>query len=391
MKIETITVHGGQRPDPVSGAIATPITTAKNGAFRALGEPIKITSGRTHNPVREVLEKLFAELEGGEEAVAFSSGVAAINCLFHTLEPGDHVIMGNKLYGGTVRLADMVLGKFLKIDFADPNDTEKLKGLIKRNTKYIFVETPTNPLLDIVNLEAVRDVAQAAGVQVIVDNTFATPCLLRPFDYGAETIIHSTSKYLGDHNDLIGGAIVTRNKELAERLRLYARTLGSIPGPHDAYNAVRGAKTLALRMERHCENAQRVADFLVEHKGVGRVYYPGLPDHPGHAVARRQMKGFGGVVSFEMEGDYRKFANTIASKAPPVYLAESLGGTETLLTHPPTMCHSYLTPEQRAEVGIRENLFRLSVGIEHADDIIERLKTALDAASSWNSVSQLAG
>ncbi len=385
LNIETTTVHGGQRPDPVTGAIAPPITVAKNGAFRALGDPIGIEYARTQNPTREILEKQSAELEGGGEAVAFSSGIAAINCLFAALNKGDHVILGNKLYGGTVRLADLVLSKFLEIDFVDPNDIRGLRNALKPNTRCILVETPTNPLLDIIDLEALQRFSSLTGIPYILDNTFATPCLLQGFDYGAEAIIHSTSKYLGGHDDLLGGLIVTRNKELAEKLRLYSKTLGSTPSPFDVYNTIRGIKTLAVRMKKHCENAKKVTEFLCKHDRISKIYYPGLPNHPGHETAKRQMKDFGGVVSFEVDSDYKQFANAIASQKPSViYLAESLGGVESLLTHPATMSHAYLKQEARAAAGIKDNLFRLSVGIEHADDIINSLKAALEVTKPSN-------
>jgi cystathionine beta-lyase/cystathionine gamma-synthase len=381
MKIETIAVHGGQNPNPVTGAIATPITTAINGAFSALEDPIQIEYARTQNPTRETLENLVAELEGGGEAVAFSSGIAAIHCLFATLDKEAHIIFGNKLYGGSVRLADIVLSKFLEINFVDPNDTKSLETMIKPNTKYIFVETPTNPSLDVIDLKALQDFSSSTGIPYILDNTFLTPYLLKGFDYGAEAIIHSTTKYLSGHNDLLGGVITTRNKELSKKLRLYAKTLGAIPGPHDVYNTIRGIKTLALRMDRHCENAEKVARFLDGE--VARVYYPGLSNHPGHEIAKGQMNGYGGVVSFEVDGDYRKFADAIASQNPPViYLAESFGGTESLLSHPATMSHAYLGPKGRAAVGIKDNLFRLSVGIEHVDDIINSLKMGLRQQTS---------
>ncbi len=380
MEIETIAVHGGQRPDPVTGAIATPITLANNGAFRALEDPIQIEYSRTQHPTRETLEKLIGELEGGGEAIAFSSGIAAIHCLFATLDKGDHIIFGNKLYGGSIRLADIVLSKFLDIDFIDPHDTESLKAAVKPNTKYILVETPTNPLLGIVDLEALQNFSSSTGVPYILDNTFLTPYLLKGFDYGAEAIIYSTTKYLGGHNDLLGGVIVTKNIELADKLRLYAGTLGAIPGPHDIYNTIRGIKTLILRMDRNCENAGKVAEFL--DGKVSRVYYPGLPSHPRHEIAKRQMKSYGGVVSFEVD-NYRQFAKSIASQEPPIiYLAESFGGVESLLSHPATMSHAYLGPKGRAAVGIRDNLFRLSVGIEHVDDIIHSLRTGLESSKS---------
>lgn len=382
-KIETIAVHGGQKPDPETGDIATPIHIAKNGAFKGIGDPIGIEYARTQNPTRETLENLVAELEGGGEGIAFASGMAAINCLFATLDEGDHVILGNQLYGGTLRLSDKVISKFLEIDFANPNNIEHLKSKVRPNTKYILVETPTNPLLEVVDLGAIRDFSLSTGIPYVLDNTFATPYLLQGFDYGAEAVIHSTSKYLGGHNDLLGGIIVTRNKELASKIRIYSKTLGAIPSPYDCYNAIRGIKTLALRMDKHCENAQQVAEFLARHEGVEQVYYPGLPTHQGHEIAKSQMKGFGGVVSFEVNGDYRQFAKAIASQDPSViFLAESLGGVESLLANPATMSHAYLGPEGRAAVGIKDNLFRLSVGIEHATDIIYALNTALQYAKT---------
>ncbi len=379
-RIETITVHGGQRPDLVTGAIVTPITTALNGSFRSLREPIQIEYARTQNPTRGTLEDLIAELEGGGKAFAFSSGIAVINCLFATLDKGDHVVFGSKLYGGSVRLADLVLSKFLEIDFVDPNDTEDLKAAIKPNTKYIFVETPTNPLLSVVDLEGLADLSSSTGIPYILDNSVLTPYLLRGFDYGAEAVVHSASKYLGGHNDMLGGVITTKNEELAQKLHLYSRTLGAIPSPYDVYNTIRGIKTLALRMDRHCENAEKVAEFLSGE--VTRVYYPGLTSHPRHSVASRQMKGYGGVVSFEID-NYREFANAIASQDPQViYLAESFGGVESLLSHPASMSHAYLGPQGRQAAGIKDNLFRLSVGIEHIDDIISSLRSALESVKS---------
>jgi cystathionine beta-lyase/cystathionine gamma-synthase len=379
MKIDTIAVHGGQRPNPLTGAIATPITTANNGAFRGLEDPIGLEYARTQHPTRETLEKLIAELEGGGEAIAFSSGIAAIHCLFETLDKGNHVIFGNRLYGGSIRLADIVLSKFLDVEFIDPNNGDKLKAAVRPNTKYVLVETPTNPLLDIVDLEALQDFSSSTGVPYILDNTFLTPYLLSGFDFGAEAIVYSTTKYFGGHNDLTGGVIVTKNKGLAEKLRLYARTLGTTPGPYDIYNTIRGIKTLVVRMDRQCENAGKVAEFLAGM--IPRVYYPGLPNHPGHETASRQMRRYGGIVSFEVD-NHNQFASAIASQNPPViYLAESFGGVDSLLSHPPTMSHAYLGPNGRGAVGIRDNLFRLSVGIEHPDDIIHSLRTALETTN----------
>lgn len=374
LKIETRAVHGGQAPDPVTGAIAPNITVAKNGAFRGIGEPIKLEYTRGWHPTRDILEKQIAELEGGGEAIVFSSGVAAIHCLFATLNKGDHIICGDKLYGGSVRLADLVLSKFLEIDFINPNDSAALKTAIKPNTKYILIETPTNPLLDIIDLNTLQKIYEETGVPYAIDNTFATPYLLSAFDYGAETIIHSTSKYLGGHDDLLGGVIITRNKNLAERIRLFSKTLGPIPSPFDIYNTIRGIKTLAVRMDRHCENAKKIAEYLASNKKIEKIYYPGLANHPGHEIAKSQMKKFGGVVSFEVRGDYKKFARAIASeKNHVIYLTESLGGVESLLTHPATMSHAYLKEAGRKKAGIKDNLLRLSAGLEHADDIINAL------------------
>jgi cystathionine beta-lyase/cystathionine gamma-synthase len=323
------------------------------------------------------LEKQISALEGGDEAIAFSSGVAAIHCLFATLNKGDHIICGDKLYGGSTRLVDLVLSKFLEIDFVNPNNSAALKAAIRPNTKYILIETPTNPLLDIIDLEILDKISKETGVPYAIDNTFATPYLLSAFDFGAETIIHSTSKYLGGHDDLLGGVIITKNKTLAERIRLFSKTLGPIPSPYDIYNTIRGIKTLPVRMDRHCKNAQKIAEYLINNKKVEKVYYPGLASHRGHEIAKRQMKKFGGVVSFEVRGDYKKFANAIASDENHIiYLTESLGGVESLLTHPATMSHAYLGEAGRKKAGIKDNLLRLSAGLEHADDIIAALDSA---------------
>ncbi len=376
LNIETIAVHGGHSPDPITGEIVPAIVTSKNGAFRRIGEPIGIEYGRVQNPTRESLERLVAELEDGGEAVAFSSGIAAIHCLFQTLQKGDHAIFGNKLYGGSMRLAEEVLKKYTDVDYADVNDMDGLRNTVKSNTKYVLVETPTNPLLDVIDMEALQGFSASTGIPYVLDNTFATPVLLSGFDYGAEIVIYSTSKYLGGHSNLIGGVIVTRNHKLAEKMRFLRKTLGSIPGPHDVYSTIIGIKTLPLRMKRHCKNGQKVAEFLSSHPQIERVYYPGLPSHPGHKTARRQMKGYGGVVSFEVAGDYKKFAEAIASQGV-IYLAESLGSVESILSHPATMSHAYLTEEGRKAAGIKDNLFRLSVGIEHPEDITSSLEDAL--------------
>ena len=376
MYLDTLAIHGGQKPDPVTGAIAPPIVTSQNGAFRHLEDPIQIEYARTGNPIRETLEDLVAELEGGGEGFAFASGIAAINCLFFTLNKGDHAIFGNNLYSGIVRSAHLLFSKFLEVDFVDLNDTATLEKTIQPTTKYIFAETPSNPLLRLVDLEKLQEISLKYKVPYIIDSTFATPYLLKPFDYGAETVIHSTSKYLSGHHDLLGGVLVTKNKELAEKLKLYSKTLGAIPSPYDIYNTIRGIKTLALRVEKQCKSAEKIARFLEEK--VDKVYYPGLPSHPDHDIAKKQMKGYGGVIAFEVGGDYRAFAKNIANQDPPIItLAESFGSVNSFLSHPPTMSHAYLGPEGREKAGIKDNLFRLSAGIENVDDIIESLDNAL--------------
>lgn len=376
-KIETLVVHGGQRPDPATGAITTPIHLATVGAYGDLDEQILLGYGRDENPTRESLEKLCAELEDGGFGFAFSSGMAAISSFFATLSKGSHVVLGNQLYGGTIRLAGFFLSKYLKVSYADPNDIGSLEAAVKPNTAYIFVETITNPLLDVIDLEALQKFSEAKGIPFVLDNTFATPYLLQGFNFGAKAIIYSTSKYLAGHNDVLGGIVVTKDPTLAKELAFYQKTLGAVPGPYDVYNTIRGMQTLVLRMERQCENAQKIAEFLEGR--VQRVYYPGLLSHSGHETATRQMPlGYGGVVSFEIAGDYKRFAQFLASQEPPIiYLAKSLGGVQSLLSHPATMSHANLTPEERASIGIKDNLFRLSVGIEHVDDLIGSLDTAL--------------
>jgi cysteine-S-conjugate beta-lyase len=381
MKIETAVVHGGQKPDPTTGAIIPNITTSVSGAFRGLDEPSLIEYGREQNPTRSILEKLVGELEGGKYCFAFSSGLSAIHGVLSTLDQGDHIILGKNLYGGTIRLANTVLSKFLKIDYVDLNNLGCLSSAIKPNTKYILVESPANPLLDIVDLELLGSISSSAGVPYILDNTFATPVLQRGFDLGAEVIVHSITKYLSGHNNVVGGLVVTNNSLLAEKLVRYQKTLGAILSPFDCYSTILGIKTLALRMERHCENAQKVAEFLESQENISRVYYPGLKSHPAHEIASKQMSAYGGMVSFEVKGDYKKFARAVTSQDPPiVYLAKSLGATESLLSHPATMSHKDLGAKAREDIGIKDNLFRLSVGIEHVDDIIYSLKTALEAA-----------
>ncbi|MBI5148936.1 aminotransferase class I/II-fold pyridoxal phosphate-dependent enzyme [Candidatus Pacearchaeota archaeon] len=379
MDIETIAVHGGQHPDE-KGAIAPPIYASKNYSFLELEKSTGYEYSRSGNPTRTVLENLINELEDGFGCLTFSSGLAAIECLFQTLDKGSHVILSDKLYGGTFRLANKVLSKYLEIETANFNNIKEIKSKIKSNTKYLFLETPTNPLLEIIDLNEIKKISEESGVPFIVDNTFATPYLLKPFEYSAETIVHSISKFLSGHDDVLAGAIVTKNIKLLEDLKLYSKTIGSVLSPFDAYLAIRGIKTLTLRMEKHCENAGKIAEFLSGNEKVKKVFYPGLKSHAGYEVARQQMKGFGGVVCFEIDSDregVKRFADYFASNPDVIYLAESLGGVESLIAHPATMSHSSLTEEQREKAGISYNLFRLSCGIENSSDIVECLENAL--------------
>jgi cystathionine beta-lyase/cystathionine gamma-synthase len=378
--LDSILAHGAG-PDSETGALARPVEASVVGAFRGLkpGDEAPLQYSRGGTPSRSQLESLLAALEGGGEAFTFASGMAAINCFFQTVPKGSHVILGSQLYGRTRVLADEHLSKFLEISYADPNDTEGLKALVKDNTKYVFLETMTNPLLRVADLTALQEFSFETGIPYVIDNTFA-PYLVRGFDYGAEAVIYSLTKYIGGHNDVLGGAVVTQNVELADKLRRTSETLGAVLGSGETTLTIRSLQTLPVRMERHCSNALKVARFLKNR--VSRVYYPGLPGEDTYQVARKQFRhGFGGVVSFEIEGDYQKFAEAIAWQEPAIiHITKSLGGTASMLSYPATMSHANLSLQERNDLGIPDNLFRLSVGLEDYKDIIRGLKTGLEAA-----------
>ena len=379
MRFETRAIHAGQDPDPTTGAVVVPIYATSTYAQSAPGEHSGYEYSRTDNPTRTALQEALASLEGvaegsGGGCVATASGMAATALVGYLLRPGDHIVIPDDTYGGTFRFVARVLGEqgvaWSAVDLADP---AALAAALRPETRVVWVETPTNPLLRIVDVGAVAAAAHAAGARVVVDNTFATPYLQQPLDHGADVVLHSSTKYLGGHSDVVGGALVTADAELHQRLRFLQNAAGPVPGPFDCFLVLRGLKTLALRMERHCENAGRVAEFLAADPRVEQALYPGIPGHPGHAVAHRQMGGFGGMVSFRPRGG-AEAAHRVASSTEIFFLAESLGGVESLIEVPAAMTHLSVagTP-----LEVPPDLIRLSVGIEAADDLIEDLDRAL--------------
>jgi len=374
MRFETLAIHGGEKPDPTTGALVTPIYQTSTFAFEDVGKTRGYDYSRTSNPTRKVLEETIAKLEGGKAGFAFATGMAAEATVMHLLKAGDHVISGDDIYGGTYRLFQNVMTDFgLEFTFLRPNDRRKIEEAIRPNTKMIWIETPSNPLLNITDVEMVVDIARRHDLLTVADNTFPTPYFLRPIEYGVDIVVHSTTKYLNGHCDVVGGAVVTSTNELAERIQFLLNALGTCASPFDCWLVLRGIKTLPIRVERHENNALEVASFLEKHPKVKRVFYPGLESHPGHEIATRQMDGFGGVVSFEIEGD----VNSLLRNARLFTLAESLGGVDSLVEHPATMTHASMPKEFREKVGISDDLIRLSVGLENIEDIIEDLEQAL--------------
>jgi cystathionine gamma-lyase len=372
-------IHAGQTPDPTTGAIMPPIYATSTYVQSSPGVHKGYEYARTHNPTRAAYERCIADLESGSRAFAFASGLAAEATVLDLLEHGSHIVASGDLYGGTYRLFTRVRARSagLETAYADLRDRAALEAAIRPETKLIWVETPTNPLLHLVDLAMVAEVARAHGIVAVADNTFASPCVQRPLELGFDLVLHSATKYLNGHSDMVGGVVVVgEDAALADRLAFLQNAVGAIPGPFDCFLALRGLKTLALRMERHCANALAIAEHLARHKRVRRVHYPGLPDHPQHALARRQMSGFGGMVTVELEGglaEARRFLERVELFA----LAESLGGVESLIEHPAIMTHASLPPERRAALGIGDSLVRLSVGIEDAADLIADLDQAL--------------
>jgi len=379
MRFETKAIHAGDRPDARFGAVSVPIYQTSTFAFEDVGKTRGYDYSRTANPTRKVLEDTIAQLEGGKAGFAFATGMAAETTIIHLLKAGDHIVCGDDVYGGTYRLFQNVMQNFgLDFTFVRMNGRKAIENAIKPNTRMVWLETPSNPLLNIVDVEMVADVAKSRGILTAIDNTFATPYFLRPIEYGIDLIVHSTTKYLNGHCDVVGGAVVTTTDELTERVQFLLNAMGTCASPFDCWLVLRGIQTLPIRMERHQENAFAIAQYLQLHKAVSKVYYPGLKSHPGYETARKQMKGFGGMVSFEIKGGV-KAVNAFLKRIKMFELAESLGGASSLAEHPATMSHASMPPEYRAKIGITDNLVRLSVGLEHADDLIEDLSQALGA------------
>ncbi|HXV93622.1 MAG TPA: cystathionine gamma-synthase [Pseudonocardia sp.] len=375
----TRAIHAGQQPDPTTGAVIVPIhpssTFAQDGVGGTRGG---YEYSRSANPTRTVLQECLAALEGARHAVAFGSGMGATDVLLRVLlRPGEHLVIPHDAYGGTFRLVDKVLVPWgVEYTPVDLGDLDALRAALRPQTRAIWCETPTNPLLGIADIAAVAEVAREAGARLVVDNTFASPYLQSPLALGADVVLHSTTKYIGGHSDVVGGALATSDDELAERVLFTQNATGSVPGPFDAWLTLRGAKTLAVRMERHSDNAERVADLLVSHPAVERVLYPGLPGHPGHEVAAKQMRRFGGMLSFTLAGG-REAALKVCAATEIFTLAESLGGVESLIEHPAQMTHMSVAGSALEVPG---SLVRLSVGIEDAEDLVEDLRRALDTA-----------
>ena len=374
MRFETKAIHIGQEPEPEFGSVNVPIYQTSTYAQEAVGKPKRYDYARAGNPTREALEVVLAALEGGGHSLSFASGLAAeTTLLLARLRPGDHLILGDDVYGGTYRLLARVLSDWgVAFDTIDLTDLDAVRAAVRDETRVIWVETPTNPFLKVVDIDAVSAIAHEADAWCVVDNTFASPYLQRPLELGADAVVHSVTKYLGGHSDLIGGALVLNDAETAERLRFLQNAVGAVPGPMDCYLALRGVKTLAVRMEAHCRGASRVAEFLASHSKVTRVHYPGLIDHPQHEVATRQMRDFGGMVSFEMGS--AEEAIRMAEATQLFFLGESLGGVESLIEVPGPMTHASVAG---SPLEVPPTLVRLSVGIEHPDDLLEDLDRAL--------------
>lgn len=381
MKFETKAIHVGQGADPTTGATIVPIYQTSTYTQEEPGQHKGFDYSRTANPTRRALEECLASLEGGRYGLAFSSGVAATDATLKLLKSGDHVVVSDDVYGGTYRLFEKVLSRYgLTFTWVDAQDLDNVRSAIQPNTRLIWAETPTNPLLRIIDIAGLATIAKERGLLLAIDNTFASPYLQNPLALGADVVVHSTTKYLGGHSDVVGGGFVTDREDLYSEVKFVQNSIGAIPGPHDAWLTLRGIKTLAVRMRAHCENARQVAGWLGEHPLVEHVYYPGLETHPGHALAKRQMRDFGGMVSFVVKGGM-EVARTIATGTELFSLAESLGGVESLLTHPPTMTHGSIPKEIREARGVVDGLLRLSVGIENADDLMADLQQAFDKAT----------
>ncbi len=380
MKLDTLAIHAGQEPDPTTGAIMTPVYQTSTYVQEGPGQHKGFEYSRSQNPTRSALEANLAALEGAKYGSAFASGCAATTTMMHLFKSGDHIIAGDDLYGGTYRLFDKVLTNMgIEFTFVDLTDLTNLEKSLKPNTKAIWLETPTNPLLKIFDIAAICEFAKAHKLLSFCDNTFATPVFQRPLDLGCDVVVHSTTKFLNGHSDVVGGFVGTSDAELEERIKFLQNSIGAVPGPWDSWLVLRGTKTLPIRMRQHDENGRKIADFLANHQQVEKVIYPGLSSHPQHEIAKKQMCGFGGMISFVLKGGLEQATSFL--KATKIFaLAESLGGVESLIEHPAIMTHASVPAEIREDLGISDGLIRLSVGIEDIDDLCTDLDKAFRAA-----------
>jgi cystathionine gamma-lyase len=378
--IETLAIHAGQRPDPTTGAVMTPVYLTSTYVQPSPGVHKGYEYSRTQNPTRHALQDCLAALEGGKHGLAFASGLAATDCVLHLLDAGDHVVASDDVYGGTFRIFDKVFRRLgITFDYVDMSDARNVARALRRETKLVWIESPTNPMLKIVDLAEVARISKGHGARTVVDNTFATPYLQRPLEHGIDVVAHSTTKYLNGHSDVIGGALVTSDPELHDRLKFLQNAVGGVPSPLDSFLVLRGLKTLHVRMDRHGENALAIARWLERHPQVERVTYPGLASHPQHALAKRQMSGFGGMLTFVVRGGLeaaRRFLEAVEIFA----CAESLGGVESLIEHPAIMTHASVPADTRAKLGIDDGFIRISAGIEKVDDLLADLERGFAAA-----------
>ena len=378
MKLATKIIHAGAEPDPSTGAIMVPIYQTSTFVQTAPGQHKGYEYARSQNPTRKALEDALAVIENGKYGLAFSSGVAATDAVIKLLSPGDEVIAANDMYGGTYRLFSKIFAKFgIKFIYVDTTNVANVQSVVSPHTKLIWIETPTNPLMNITDIAAVAAISKSAGALLCVDNTFASPYLQNPLDLGADIVMHSATKYIGGHSDVIQGALIVNDKDLRDQLHFIQKSCGAVPGPMDCFLVLRGIKTLHVRMKQHCENGDAVAYFLRKHPMVDRVYWCGFTDHPNYDIAKMQMRGFGGMMSFTLKDDTIEAANKVLSSTKIFSLAESLGGVESLINHPASMTHASIPREERIKNGLADGLIRLSVGIEDADDLIDDLTQAI--------------
>ncbi|PIQ22157.1 MAG: cystathionine gamma-synthase [Cytophagales bacterium CG18_big_fil_WC_8_21_14_2_50_42_9] len=378
MKFGTKTIHAGVEPDPATGAIMTPIYQTSTYVQSSPGQHKGYEYSRTHNPTRTQLQNALAALENGTHGLCFSTGMAAIDAVIKLLAPGDEVISTNDLYGGSYRIFTKIFQQYgIKFHFVPMHDINFIEGFINENTRMIWVETPTNPLLHIIDIAGASAIAKRHNLTLVVDNTFATPYLQTPLDLGADIVMHSLTKYMGGHSDVVMGALILKDDELAQRLAFIQNASGGTPGPQDCFLVLRGLKTLHVRMQRHCENGRAIAEYLQNHPKVDKVLWPGLPSHPNHAIAQKQMHDFGGMISFVLKGDVMADAIQVLEKLKYFSLAESLGGVESLCGHPASMTHASIPQDQRINGGLSDSLIRLSVGIEDVEDLIADLEQAI--------------